>query len=168
MVCRDSLVSPVPVTPIARYNGKKKELSWLSLLLQVEESMENLLNVVAERDVALSQLETGVSCEPGRRWAHNELGRGYWRKCTEHYVPIHMNARLRRSTSLSGPWQQKWLRLYREKRLQERRRKLRHIVRKQLAYSEVFPDVELPVDVSEFTETIAKTMKGPEKSEAQN
>jgi hypothetical protein len=129
---------------------------------QVEESMENILDVVAERDIAYSMLETGESCEPGRRWAYNELGIGYWRKCTEHYVPIYMNNRLRRKTSLSGPWQHHFLRLMREKRLRDRARKLRRLHAIHRSYSEMFPDSELEVDLSEFQNTVAKSARGPD------
>ena len=86
--------------------------------------MENILDVIAERDRAVNLLETGETGEPGRRWAYNELGIGGWRKCRENYFPIHMNTKLRQSTSLSGPWQNKWLRLMREKRLKQRRKAL--------------------------------------------
>lgn len=123
--------------------------------------MENLLDVVAERDVAFSLLETGESCEPGRRWAYNELGLGYWHKCTEHYVPLHMNNRLRRRTMLSGPWQHRFMRLMREQRFRERARKLRRLHAIHRANSNIFPDAEHEVDLSEFTNTLASKMRGP-------
>ena len=130
--------------------------------------MENLLDVVAERDNAYSLLETGERCEPGRRWAYNELGMGYWHKCTEHYVPLSMNNRLRRRTALAGPWQHKYLRLMREKRLWDRSRKLRRLHAIHRAYSERFPDAELEVDLSEFQNTLAKSMRGPDDLSASN
>jgi len=70
--------------------------------------MENILDVVRERDTAHSMLETGEPPLPGRRrWAYNPLGIGYWRKCLEYHIPIHMNSTMRRSTALSGQWQHK-------------------------------------------------------------
>lgn len=117
--------------------------------------MENLLDVIAERDNAYSLLETGEKCpQTMRRWAYNELGLGYWHKFSEHYVPLHMNNRLRRRTMFSGPWQHRFLRLMREKRLKERARKLRRIEARHRAMVEAFPDAEHTVDLSEFQNTI--------------
>jgi len=115
--------------------------------------MENLLDVVAERDVAYSELETGESCEPGRRWAYNELGIGYWRKSTPHAVPLHMNTFFRATTRLSGSWQNHYIRLRREKLMNERDRKLRRVRAIHKAYCEKFPDAKIEMDLSEFTET---------------
>jgi large subunit ribosomal protein L47 len=134
-------------------------------LEKVEESMENLLDIVAERDRAFSLLETGESCEPGRRWAYNELGIGYWQKCTEHRVPLHVSRRFQRTTVLSGPWQHRYIKLRREKLLAERQKKLRHIAGRLRAYKKVFPDADIDVDLSEFQNTMTKTlMKGPSSS----
>jgi len=131
-------------------------------LEKVEESMENLLDVVAERDRAVSLLETGESCEPGRRWAYNALGIGYWHKCTEHFIPIHMNRRFQQTTAFSGLWQHRFIKLRREQKLAERSRKLRKINGKIRAYKKVFPDAEVEADLSEFQNPMSKTlMKGP-------
>ena len=121
--------------------------------------MENLLDVVAERDVAFSELETGESCEPGRRWAYNELGIGYWRRCKPHVVPLFMNTRFRRSTALSGPWQHEYIRLRREKLLRERKKRLRQVVGRHRAYAEKFPHARLDADLSEFTESMTTKLK---------
>ena len=126
--------------------------------------MENLLDVVAERDDAYSLLETGESCRPGRRWSYNELGIGYWHKCTEHYVPLYMNNKAIRRRKLSGPWQHRFLRLMREKQLRERAKKLRRAYAIHKQYTELFPDSEYEVDLTEFTDTLAKKMKGPQSS----
>jgi len=121
--------------------------------------MENLLDVVAERDVAYSELETGESCEPGRRWAYNELGIGYWRKCKPHLVPLFANTNFRRSTALSGPWQHHYIRLRREKFLHERSRKRKHLVGKRRAYAAKFPNAEIETDFSELTDTMMSKLK---------
>lgn len=117
--------------------------------------MENLLDVIAERDNAFSLLETGEACpQTRRRWAYNELGLGYWRRYSEHYVPLRMNNALRRRTMLSGPWQHRFLKMMREKRLQERARKLRRIHAQHRSMVEVFPDAEHNVDLSEYENTM--------------
>jgi large subunit ribosomal protein L47 len=84
-------------------------------LLQLEESMENLLEVVKERDRAVNLLETGETGEPGKRWAYDVLGQGYWHRMKEHYVPLHYNKVLRDRVALAGKWQYKFKRLYRER-----------------------------------------------------
>ena len=77
--------------------------------------MENVLEVVKERDRAVNLLETGKTGEPGHRWAYNQLGMGYWHRCREHYVPQHLNAVLRKRAAFIGKWQHRFKRLYREK-----------------------------------------------------
>lgn len=123
--------------------------------------MENILDVVAERNRAVHLLETGKTGEPGRRWAYNELGIGYWRKCQEYHVPLYMNKKFRKSTQLSGVWQQKYLRLMREKRLALRDRQLRKTKKMYETYTKMFPDADIEPDLTPFLNTIAKTMRGP-------
>jgi len=121
--------------------------------------MENLLDVVMERDVAYSELETGESCEPGRRWAYNELGIGYWRKCKPYMIPLHMNTYFRGTTALSGPWQNPYKKLRRELFLTRRQEKLRQLRGKHKAYASVLPDAKLDTDVSEFTSPMMSKLK---------
>ena len=72
--------------------------------------MENLLDVVAERDRAYNVLETGETGEPGRRWVINALGKGVWRRNTEHTMPIHENPGWKRDSQL--PKNPKWATSY--------------------------------------------------------
>ncbi len=105
--------------------------------------MENIMEVVQERDRAVNLLETGETGDPGRRWAINPLGVGYWRRCTEHYVPLYRNATLRKRAALHGSWQDEYLRLYREKYL----KRVRHQQYKHYRYlkklKEAFPEAEV-------------------------
>lgn len=123
--------------------------------------MENILEVVAERNRAYNLLETGETGEPGQRWAYNQLGLGYWRKCKEQHVPLYANPRLRRVNSFSGPWQHKYLRLMREKRLQMRNRALRRENKRYEVNSRMFPDADIELDLERFQKTLASSMKGP-------
>lgn len=59
--------------------------------LQVEESMENILEVVKERDNAVSMLDTGKPSEPGGAYVRDFLGRVVWRQFKEYGVPPHVN-----------------------------------------------------------------------------
>lgn len=126
--------------------------------------MENILDVIRERDSALSLLETGEIPEPCRkRWAFNELGIGYWRKYQEYHIPIHMNKRFRLSTASSGRWQLRYLRLYREAQLRKRREAINRELRRVKRLQHLFPDSDVEPDLKEFQETLASTaMHGPQ------
>src|SRR6218665_48218 len=123
--------------------------------------MENILEVVAERNRAYNLLETGETGEPGRRWAYNQLGMGYWRKCKEQHMPLHANPRLRRVNSLAGPWQHKYLRLMRERRLKLRNRALLREKKRHEVYSQMFPNTDIEPNLEQFQKTLASSMKGP-------
>ena len=93
------------------------------ILQQVEVSMENLLTVVKERDIALNKLETGYSGEPCVYNARNALGIKYKRVETEHLVPKYMSRRYKLLHSKYEPWMAQWILKYEEsKRLKEERR----------------------------------------------
>ena len=121
--------------------------------------MENLLDVIAERDIAYSELETGESCAPGRRWAYNELGIGYWRKCKPYSVPLHVNTYFRGTTALSGPWQRHYLKLRREKLTTNRLRSLTRAIAYRDAYAKKFPNVNIDVDFKKYTTIMLDTLK---------
>jgi len=121
--------------------------------------MENLLDVVTERDIAYSELETGESCAPGQRWAYNELGIGYWQKCKPHAVPLYMNTRFRRTTALSGQWQHQYMKLRRERLMGMRHRSRKGLYAKHKAYTAKFPNTEIEIDVSECTKSLMGSLK---------
>ncbi|XP_059157617.1 large ribosomal subunit protein uL29m-like [Physella acuta] len=60
-------------------------------ITKVEESMENILEVVKERDNAVSLLETGKPAGPGGAYVRDFLGRVVWRNFKEYGIPPHMN-----------------------------------------------------------------------------
>jgi len=122
--------------------------------------MENLLEVVCERDIAYSELETGKSCDPGVRWAYNELGIGYWRKCKPYPYPIHMHTAFRGTTALSGSWQHPYMKLRREKHITKRTRALGSRIRRDNDLAEKFPNADIERDYSEFANTL---MAKPDK-----
>lgn len=123
--------------------------------------MENLLDVIAERNRALSLLETGETGEPGRRWMYNQLGIGYWRKCKEYHMPLYANPRMIKINAFVGPWQHRYLRLMREKRLWERNRAKRREYRRLKEYGAMFPNANIEPNLEQFQKTLASSMKGP-------
>ena len=101
--------------------------------------MENLLEVVQERNRALNLLESGESGEPGRTWTYNKLGIGYWRKHKEHYYPRPSKY----AYYGQRPWQYKYLRLFAEKK--NKRAKYRAWKKREWEEKmrERFPDAEI-------------------------
>ena len=78
--------------------------------------MENLLDVVAERDRAVNLLETGETGEPGQTMLLDALGRSYLHKHREHYKPFSANQKyINLYRAKPQMWMAKWIRLHREK-----------------------------------------------------
>ena len=115
---------------------------------KLEESMENLLDVVNERDRAYNLLEHGVTGEAGSRYVFNQLGIGTWRRCTEHYIPLHYNKSFQ--NKFNGPWQNKYLRLLRETRLRLSHRKILAKERKINNLTTAFPHLKGKLDNDDF------------------
>ncbi|XP_048734659.2 39S ribosomal protein L47, mitochondrial-like [Ostrea edulis] len=76
---------------------------------KVEVSMENLLYVVKERDIAFNMLEAGESGAPKTYQIRNALGIKYKRTETEHLIPRFMNRKFRLMHSKYEPWMAKWI-----------------------------------------------------------
>jgi large subunit ribosomal protein L47 len=95
------------------------------LYFQVEVSMENLLYVVKERDIAYNMLESGESGAPKTYEIRNALGIKYNRTETEHLVPRFMNRKFRLMHSKYEPWMAKWILKYKEvaRRKQQKKEK---------------------------------------------
>jgi len=84
-------------------------------IFKVEESMENVMEVVTERDRAINMLETGTTGEPQLVWRMNELGIKAWRAPEEHYEPEHIG--MAKTKQMIGPWINRWMTMLREKKL---------------------------------------------------
>lgn len=85
--------------------------------LQVEESMENLMTVISERNAALSELEAGRSDGPRVSWKYDPLGRAVRHLTSEHTRPPHLDAEFvdSRDRRMIGPNHVELLRLERER-----------------------------------------------------
>ncbi|KAJ8319762.1 hypothetical protein KUTeg_001349 [Tegillarca granosa] len=82
----------------------------------VEESMENILTVVDERNETYNVLEKGVTGKPGGAYVRNALGMMYYRKFKEHLIPKHLNEKYNLTHSKYEKWMSKYLTLYYEKK----------------------------------------------------
>ncbi|KAH9510353.1 39S ribosomal protein L47, mitochondrial [Bulinus truncatus] len=83
------------LTMETEYNRNNELFPNPERITKVEESMENILEVVKERNNAVSLLETGKSAELGGTYVRDFLGRVVWRKFQEYAVPPHMNKAFR-------------------------------------------------------------------------
>ena len=112
---------------------------------KVEETMENILEVVKERNTAYNLLQTGKDGLPGSHEDFDALGRPMTRIHTEHSVPPHMNI-INRRKKLLGRWVLPYLRLWREKVNNRRHSAYMRKVEEARALKEKFPDadVEMP------------------------
>ncbi|KAL8622729.1 hypothetical protein ACOMHN_009363 [Nucella lapillus] len=110
---------------------------------KVEESMENIGEVVKERDEAFSLLETGKSGDPGGRYVRNFLGLRMWRKNTQHLLPPSMNKYYRLLYPRHpSPRTQKYILLYREQRREERRKARRRESARMKRLQQEFPHLK--------------------------
>jgi len=102
------------------YKDEFKSMPNPERLDKVEESMENLEEVVRERNRAYHQLEVGVTGERDRYHRLDALGRLVVYKPTEHRIPVQLNRKWRNKMNFRyhtnfGPAVVRFLRLWRER-----------------------------------------------------
>lgn len=93
------------------YREEQVEMPQPERIEKVEESMENIMSVVKERDTAYKVLETGKTGEPEKYKIRNFIGIPYERTPTEHYVPRELNAKFKKM----HPRYQRWMKQYLER-----------------------------------------------------
>lgn len=97
------------------YVKREQEFPRPERIDKVEESMENILEVVKERDTAYNVLETGKTGEQEKYEIRNFLGIPYQRTPVEHYVPQHKNAKFNMMHPKYSRWMERYLLRYDEK-----------------------------------------------------
>lgn len=116
----------------------KKEWKWWASperIDKVQDSMKNIETVVRERNQAYHMLETGTDGERPGQFITNALGLREYRKSSEHIAPYWANKKWREQNprGCQGPEYQKFIRLYREKLYNEKRkgrnRDRNHVIR---------------------------------------
>ena len=105
---------------------------------QVEESMENILFVIKERDRAYNLLETGETNEPQPVWRKNILGLWQLNAQKEHYHPKHKDSGYMKALRWEFQWPIKYKKLYRERQIRKFRRARRIAQRKQRDAEEAY------------------------------
>lgn len=109
---------------------------------KVEESMENILDVVKERNRAYQLLEYGTTDEPKPYIARNAIGIPYERTPEEHYVPKHLNKHYKLMHSTYKTWMSRYLALYEEKQRRQRNYRRRMHEKKRQEFMEEFKMAE--------------------------
>lgn len=116
----------------------KREWRWWASperIDKVQESMKNLETVVRERNQAYYELETGHTGERPGQVITNALGLREYKKSSEHVIPYWMNKKWREANArgCNGPEFQKFIKFYREKKYNEKRksknRDKNHVIR---------------------------------------
>lgn len=96
---------------------------------KVEISMKNLEDVVRERNKAYHLLETGETGERPGRLVRNPLGLRFFYREFEHIIPRFMNRKWRETHNFyhGGYAVNKFLKLYREKLYNEKRKSNKYV-----------------------------------------
>uniref|UniRef100_A0A182MH82 Large ribosomal subunit protein uL29m n=1 Tax=Anopheles culicifacies TaxID=139723 RepID=A0A182MH82_9DIPT len=111
---------------------------------KVKESMDNLEEVVRERNRAYYELETGETGERPGKVVPNELGIRFYYRAFEHVIPKYANPKWneRHKFTYGGHAVRKFLSLYRE-RLYNEKRKLRNRERNEVVHLlRRFPNID--------------------------
>jgi len=126
---------------------------------KVKESMQNLEEVVRERNRAYHLLETGETGEREISIVKDQLGRKIFRRHREYVVPIWMNRRELESRSAQGTQVSKFVRLLKEqKHVQNRRAGIRvqnHVARLLRRY----PEMDLDKCQEQYPEVDVRAIK---------
>jgi len=107
-----------------------------------EESMENILQVVGERDETLNLLETGFTGKPKREWRYDMLGRPEIYEHKEHLVPKHLNEDYEENRHGYPEDNEKFLWLLRERDLKEKAWKEALEMKHQRRLKDIWPENE--------------------------
>lgn len=113
---------------------------------KVEESMENILSVVDERNEAYELFKYGKRSTPKKYVTRNAVGIPYERTPREHYIPKHLNERHNAMHLEHQGWMRKYLALYEEKLRQQRnyKNKMHQKKRKELIEEFEMDEDEIP------------------------
>ncbi|KAK7482514.1 hypothetical protein BaRGS_00026225 [Batillaria attramentaria] len=109
---------------------------------KVEDSMENIMTVVQERDEAYNLLETGTTGQPSRYYARNFLGLKYLRRPKEYHIPRFMNKTFHLTHPPANTQFSKYIRLYYEKKRLAKQSYLQRERRRKKKLLEEFPHLE--------------------------
>lgn len=112
-----------------------------------EESMENILQVVKERNEAYHMLETGHKGEAKKEWRYDILGRPFVYTRKEHLIPEHLNEEHEPNPMGYPVDNEFWIWVSREMDLREEKYWENNELRRQRKLKDIWPDNEILKDV---------------------
>lgn len=129
------------------YRRVQKHFPAPDRLDKCEESMENIMVVVRERNEAYHMLETGHKGEAKRDWRYDILGRPFVYTHQEHLVPEHLNEEHEPNPMGYPEDNEKWLWLVRERDLREKKFWENSELKRKRKLKDIWPDNEVLKEV---------------------
>lgn len=114
-----------------------------------EESMENILQVVRERDEAYNMLETGHKGEAKKEWRYDILGRPFVYTRREHLIPEHLNEESEPNPMGYPKDNEFWIWIHREKELREKKYWEAAELKHQRRLKDIWPENEVLKEVKD-------------------
>ncbi|XP_052819877.1 39S ribosomal protein L47, mitochondrial-like [Mya arenaria] len=124
------------------YAKKKMEFVNPERIYKVEESMENILEIVQERDTAYRLLEFGDEGQSDTYVSRNAVGIPYEKTKRDHYIPKEVNKKHQLLNPEYEAWMGKHLPKYEERLRRIRNRNIRTLKRKKEALMKQFDMTE--------------------------
>ncbi|XP_076162966.1 mitochondrial ribosomal protein L47 [Ptiloglossa arizonensis] len=133
---------------------------------KVLDSMENLESVVRERNQAYFQLETGTTGERPTKFVFDAFGLRRFYKMIQYPVPQFMNRKWYKTHKFGygGYAVRKFLRLYREKLWNEKRKTQNRANNRVAALMRMFPNLDLEATKEQYPEANIEKVKRWKKS----
>ncbi|XP_077998879.1 large ribosomal subunit protein uL29m-like [Glandiceps talaboti] len=110
---------------------------------KVKTSMDNLMQVVKERNDAVRELRTGEKEEIPTRMSYNMFGEKVRRKLREWPLPYFMNPKVQQEKHFYYPFVRKFIRMRIELEMKKEKRKEWRMKRAKEALRRKFPDAEI-------------------------
>jgi len=129
------------------YRRVQKHFPGPDRLDKCEESMENIMQVISERNEAYHLLETGHKGEPKKEWRYDILGRPFVYTHQEHLVPEHLNEEHEPNPMGYPADNEKWLWLVRERDLREKKYWENLELKRKRKLKDIWPENEVLKEV---------------------
>lgn len=134
---------------------------------KVEDSMLNLESVVRERNKAYHMLETGTSGERPAALRYNPLGIRWCYRMRQHAIPKFMNSKWHKTHKFGygGSAVHKFLRLYREKLWNMKRRAKNRQNNQVAVLMRIFPNLDLEAVKEKYPDANIDKLKCSRKTD---
>lgn len=133
---------------------------------KVEDSMSNLETVVRERNEAYHMLETGTTGERPGQLKYNQLGMRFFYRLRQYPIPKFMNRSWyeKHKFGYGGYAVQKFLRLYREKLFNEKRKARQRQTNQVTTFMRIFPNLDMEAVKEQYPDANIEKIKKSKKN----